>query len=914
VPESNVPDWKTEVRQRLAGLRLAPAREAEITEELAQHLEDRCRELRAGGASEAEAARRTRAELNESGSLARELHRVERQVMSEPIVLGTNRRNKMIADLWQDLRYGARMLRKNPGFTLIAMLTLALGIGANAAIFSVVNAVLLRPLAFSEPERLLAVGSAQTHSPGVKGSISYPDFFDWRERNRSLAGLAVYQSAALTLTGTDAPANLTGQIVSAELFEVLGASPHLGRVFTRAEETPGGGASYAAIISYGLWQQRFGADPQVIGRQVTLDRKPFEIVGVMKPGFQFPIQAEPIEVWVTPAMLSEAADGKRPVTERRGYRGLQAVARLRDGVSLKQAQADLSAVAAGLEKEHPDNNTGYGALLIPLHRDLTGDYRQALLVVFAAVACVLLIACANLANLQLARATARGKEMAVRSALGASRARIMRQLLTESVLLALGGGLLGLLLAWSSLEALLRFLPADLPRLGEIAVNPQVLAFAFAVSLLTGIVFGLAPAWQAAKIELSETLKDGARGASAGSGKARLRGALVVAEVALALVLLVSAGLLLQTFRQLQRVNLGFDARNVLTAELAFSETEYAEPEQKIAFAERALERLQTLPGVVAASAIMPLPLGGSDVTGSFQFEGRPAERGSEPTAQLRWVGLNYYATMKIPFLAGRDFSARDDLKAAPAAIVNQAFVTKYLPNEDPLGQRLQLPFGARGDATTVSIIGVVQDVRHRTELRQAQEPELYLPYAQLPFFNQMSLVMRTSLAPASLAGDVQRAVTALDREAVLSNVKTLEQYLGQAVAQPRFSALLFGLFALLALALGAVGLYGVMAYSVTQRRQEIGIRLALGAQTRDVLRLIITQGLRLALLGVALGVAAALALTRLLKALLFGVSAHDPLTFIVIALLLVAVALLACWIPARRAMKVDPLAALRCE
>lgn len=818
-------------------------------------------------------------------------------------------------EMFQDLRFGIRMLGKQPGFTLIAILTLALGIGANATIFSVVDAVLLRPLPFAQPERLVAVGTNDARNPGEKSSLSYPDFLDWRERNQSLAGLALYGNATVAMTGTDASVTLTAQVVSANLFETLGAVPQLGRVFTRAEEKPGnGGTGYAAVISHRLWHERFGANPNVIGRVVTLDRKPFEIIGVMKSGFQFPIQAEPVEVWVTPAIWSEAAAGKRPVTERRGYRAFQAVGRLLDGVSLAQAQADLSAVAAGLEKEYPDNNNGWGALLIPLQQDLTGDYRQALLVVFAAVACVLLIACANLANLQLARATTRAREIALRAALGASRARIVRQLLTENALLALAGGLLGFLLAYLSLETMLRFLPADLPRLADIAVNRGVLAFTFVVSLFTGIVFGLAPALQATRLDLHETMKDCARGGASSSGKARLRGALVVTEVALAMVLLICASLLLQTFRKLQRVNLGFDSQNVLTAHLAFSETAYTKPDQKIAFTERVLERVRTLPGVVSASAILPLPLSGDSTQGSFQFDGQPAEPGAEPTAQLRWIGPEYYTTMKIPLLAGRDFSARDNLDAPAVAIVNQAFVKKYLANENPLSKRLQLPFGLRGDTTTVQIVGVVQDVKHRTELREAQEPELYLAYAQLPFFSMTNLVIRTSVPPAGLVRDVQREVSALDNSTALSNVKTLERYLGQAIAQPRFSALLFGLFALLALALGVIGLYGVLAYSVTERRHEIGVRMALGATTQNVLRLVLQQGMTLALLGITFGTGAALVLTRWLKSLLFGVGTTDPVTFLAIASLLLLVALLACWIPARKAARVDPLIALRHE
>lgn len=820
----------------------------------------------------------------------------------------------------QDLRFGARMLMKNRGFTLIAVITLALGIGANTAIFSVVNAVLLRPLPYAEPERLVAVGGTDARrpeGPKIEDSCSYPDFFDWRERNHSFDSMAVYHSATFTMTdtmaGNAAPAHLSGQVVSAELFDVLKAKPYLGRVFTRTDEKIGGdGASRAAVISYGLWQKRFGADPNVVGRGVTLDRKLFQIVGVTKPGFQFPIQADPVEIWVTLAVDSEPSNGKKPVTERRGYRWLHAVGRLKTSVTFAQARAEMKLLAANLEKEYPDNNTNLGIVLVPLHSDLVGDYRQSLLVVFAAVGCVLLIACANVANLMLARATARYKEIAVRAALGAGRGRIVRQLLTESLLLSLGGGLLGLLLARWGMEALLRFVPENLPRLSDIALDRWALGFTFTVSLLTGIVFGIAPALQASKVDLIEAMKDGARGSSS-SGKARLRGALIVAEVAVALVLLVGAGLLLQTFVKLQRVDLGFDVRNVLTATVELPEAQYARPEQKITFYQRLQERVRALPGVVEASAILPLPISDNDAGGGFQIEGRTAPAGEEPHADMRWANLDYFSTMKIPLLAGRDFTAQDGLKSTPVVIINQSLARTYFPNEEPIGKRLELPFGEAG-TTKFQIVGIVRDVKHRTELGSEYSPELYMPYAQLPFLGQMSLVVRTQGEPGSLAKAIQNEVAALDREIVPSDVKTMEQYLGNAVAQPRFSSLLFGLFALIALLLAAIGLYSVMAYAVAQRTHEVGIRMALGAQGRDVLRLVVGQGMLLTLFGVALGLAASLALTRLMTGLLFGVSATDPLTFAGIAVLLALVALVACWIPARRAAKVDPLVALRCE
>jgi putative ABC transport system permease protein len=891
--------WSYTIPLRLRSLFRRSQVEQELDEELRYHVDRQIEELIAKGMTPEEARY---AALRAMGGVERRKEECR-----------DTRRVRWIEELLQDLRYGLRTLRKSPSFTIVAIITLALGIGANTAIFSVVNAVLLRPLPYVEPERLVAIGKTDARMP-ESDACSYPDFFDWRERNQSLDSMASYHSVTFTMTGNGAPTHLSGQVVSAELFDVLKARPYLGRVFTRADEKVGGDAAVrAAVISYGLWQKRFGADPNVVGRAVTLDRKLFQVVGVMKPGFQFPIRADPVEIWASLAVDSEPSNGERPITEQRGSLWAHAIGRLKPGVTFPQAQAEMKRLAANLEKEYPDTNTNLGVIFSPLHGYLVSDYRQSLLVAFAAVGLVLLIACANVANLTLARATTRYKEIAVRTALGAGRWRVIRQLLTESLLLSLGSALLGWLLAWWGMKALMRFVPEDMPRLSEIALDQWALGFTFTVSLLTGVVCGIAPALQASKVNLIELMKDGARGSSS-YGMARLRGALIVAEMAVALMLLVGAGLLAQTFVRLQRVDLGFDVHNVLTATVELPEAQYARPEQKITFYQRLQERVRALPGVTQASAILPLPISGGDAYFDFQIDGRAAPVGEKLYADVRLVNLDYFSTMRIPLLAGRDFTAQDRLNSPPVAIINHSFAKTYFLNEDPIGKRLELAFGDEKEARKFQIVGIVRNVKHRTELGNEYSPELYMPYAQAPYLGSMSLVARTQGEPSSLAKAIQNEVSALDREIALSDVKTMEQYLGAAVAQPRFSALLFSLFALLALSLAAVGLYGVMAYTVSQRTREVGIRMALGAQTAGVLRLMIAQGMKLMLLGVSVGLAGAFALTRLMKTLLFGVSETDPLTFAVVALLLLLIALVACYLPARRAARIDPLVALRHE
>lgn len=814
-------------------------------------------------------------------------------------------------NLLKDLRFGVRMLLKKPGFTAIAIITLALGIGANTAIFSVVNAVLLRPLPYAEPERLVAIWESDLRRPEGRSSIAYPNFFDFRAQSKSYERMASYHLNDTALTGIPTPVHLQSAIVSAELFSLLGTKPQLGRWFLPEEEKPNP-TGRAAVISNRLWQRQFSADPNIIGRAVTLNGKTFSIVGVMPVGFQFPLDAEPTEVWVTSAIEAEKSNPKEDaITEERGAHFLAAIGRLKPNVTLEQAQAELSLIAANLSKQYPDTNAHAGARVIPYHNDLVTDYREALWIILGAVGCVLLIACANVANLLLARASARYKEIAVRASLGANRWRIIRQLLTESLVLSLSGGTLGLILAWWGTEVLVKLIPEDLPRLSEISLDPWVFGFTLLISAVTGIVFGLAPALQASKIELTEAMKEGGRGM--GGGRTRLRSSLVIAEIAIALVLLVGAGLLLQTFRKLQQVDLGFDIHNVLTASVELPDARYPKQEQIAEFYKRLQEKLNALPGVETVSAITPQPLSGDNMSISFEVEGRNIPKGEHPSAQFRTIGLDYFNTMKIALIAGREFTARDDLKAPGVVIVNESFVKKHFPNESPLGKHIKPGISIDGPTQWREIVGVVRDVKHRQSLSRAYEPEYYLPHAQMPL-NNLNLMLRTTNDPRSLAGAIQKEVQALDKDIPVYRIKTLEQFLGLAVSKPKFNAILLALFAGLALLLTAIGLYGVMAYSVVQRTQEIGVRIALGAQTGDVMKMVLRHGLTLTATGLGIGLVTAFVLTRLMKSLLFGISAADPVTFAVIALLLAGVALLACYFPARRATKVDPMIALRYE
>ena len=794
--------------------------------------------------------------------------------------------------LWQDLRYGARMLAKQPGFTLIAVVTLALGIGANTAIFSVVNAVVLRALPFQEPERIVRLYGV--FSQGNRASTSPPDFLDYRAQNRSFEEFAALRNGSYNLTGGAEPERILGAEVTANFFAALGVTPLRGRVFTAAEERAA--QTQVVLISEALWQRRFGGDPAIVGKTLPLDGANHTIVGVIPQATRVLSEAE---VW-RPLTF----DG--PNMQIRRFHFLRAFGRLKPGVSLPQAQADLDAIAVGLERQYPDSNTTWRLRMVPLRDELLGEVRTALYVLLGAVGFVLLIACANVANLMLARATLRAGEIAIRGALGASRGRLLRQLLTESLLLSGLGGVAGLLLAVWGTELLVKLTPDTIPRANEIGVDGRVLGFTLLLALLTGVVAGLLPARQASRPDFNETLKDGGRGLTGKQG-GRARNALVTAEIALAMVLLIGAGLLLQSFRRLQQVEPGFEPRHVLTAQLILPEAKYAEAGKAGIFFDQLLQRARNLPGVQAAGLTTQLPLRDGNDT-YFKIEGRPfKDPNRQATAFNPEISHDYFRAIGIPLLKGRAFTEQETKQPARTVIINDRFAQTYFPGEDPLGKRLIID---DGQPLTCEIIGVAGNIKQFSLLGQ------FFPMMYLPRLNtgRGTLVLRTTGEPAALAAAIRAAVQAIDPEQPIANLQTMEQILNNTVAEPRFRTWLLGLFALLALGLAALGIYGVMSYTVAQRRHEIGIRMALGAGTRDVLSLVIKQGAKTALAGLCLGLASALCLTWLLRGLLFGVTATDPLTFTGVALLLLCVTLAACWLPARRAARVDPLLALRGE
>jgi predicted permease len=860
----------------------------DLTEELRAHI-DLLTEKKISEGLKPEEARR--AALIEVGGIEQVKERV-REV----------RTGRPLEDLAQDLRYALRGLRKHRGFTTVAVITLALGIGANTAIFTVINTVLLRPLPYERPDQLVVLTEMISDRPI---GVSYPNFVDWRGQNTALENVAAVRNReSFNLTGAGESERLQGRLVSANFLTTLGVKPIRGRDFAAEDDQPG--ANPVAIISHALWQRRFGADETIVGKQLTLNGQQFTVIGITPPNFQFGSEAD-VSVPIGLSAERFKLRGKDP--------GINAFARLKPGTSTEAANAELNTIAARLEQQYPDTNTGRRVRVESLRESVVGEVRPTLLTLLGAVGFVLLIACANVANLLLTRSAGRQKEMAIRTALGAGRARILRQLFTESAVLALAGGVVGLLLAIWGTSLISSYIPEGIPRMSELGIDGRVLLFTLGASLLTGVFFGLAPALQSPDSNLAETLKEGERNSSRGHNRAGKL--LVVSEVALTLVLLVGAGLLVKSFWRLSQVDPGFNPQNVLAMQIAIS----ARPEEGPrvdGFLSNLQSRVKALPGVQSVSVSNGLPFEGANFP-PFTIDGQPPPApGQDPTGLLYTVSADYFKTMGIELVRGRLFSSQDTRETPQVALIDEVFARQYFPNQDPIGQRFKL---ATPGADNHEIVGVVRHVEHvNLEGQTANTAEFYFNFDQLPiatlprYVRRVNLLVRTTVEPLSLAGPVRNQISALDKDQAVFNVRTMEQALSRSVAARRFSMILLGVFAMLALTLAAVGIYGVISYSVAQRTREVGIRMALGARTIDVIKLVVRDGLKLVMIGVGVGLAGALLLTRMMTTLLFGVTPTDAVTYATVALGLIIVALIACCIPARRAAKVDPLVALRFE
>jgi predicted permease len=899
-----MPAWQPEIRRRLASLKLSPLREAEIVEELAQHLEDRYEDLLALGHAPTAAFHLSLAELSESELMVSELRRVERRVPPDPIIIDTNRRSKMFSGLWQDLRHGARSLRKNPGFSLVVVLTLALGIGANTALFSVVNGVLLKPLPYPEPDQLVTLHQSKPNFE--TGAIPYPNFRDLQKENRTFSAMAISRGTGFSLIGAGEAERVSGRWISADFFTVIGIQPALGRTFVPGEDESGAGP--VAVISADLWQRKFGGAQDVLGKSLTLDDKSYTIVGVLPAGFTLFSNDVyvPIGQWNTPALRNRGV-----------ALGLHGIGRIKPGVSFNQAQADLGRVMSDLAAAYPDTNRGNGSKIVALEERLVGSVRSILLMLLGAVGFVLLIACVNVSNLMLARSAGRTREFALRAALGAGQWRLLRQSLIESLLLAMTGGVLGLLVAGWGTQAVLRALPETLPRAEEIRLDVRVLLFTVGVSLLTGILAGLAPALKSSRWGLSETLKEGGRGAS--SGRVRAQGFFVAIEMALALVLLIGAGLMIRSMAAVSNVDPGFQPDHVLTFGLSLPPSMRTATPATLRTTLRDLsDQLNSTPGVRAASLTEgATPLQGEDDV-FFWIDGqpKPASQSEMPMSLVYQVEPGYLTAMGIPLRRGRFFTNQDDERSLPVAVIDEVFAQKYFGAEDPIGKRIHLD-NDRDPSQIVGVVGHVEQWGLDSGDSESLQAQLYLPFRaslddSMP--NSALVVMRLDESAPPPFDSIRHVVQSQHAQNVIFRPQTMNEVIAGTLAARRFSMILLDAFAVVALLLASIGLYGVISYLVGQRTHELGIRLALGAQRRNVLRLVLGQGMRMALAGVALGLVAALGLTRLLATMLFGVSTTDPVTFAVISLLLTTVALLACFVPALRATRVDPLVALRYE
>lgn len=805
-----------------------------------------------------------------------------------------------------DLKYALRMLVKTPMFAVIAIFTLALGIGANSAIFSVVDTVLLRPLPFKDPDHIVMVWARYVSDSEGRGVHSFPDYVDLRDQSQSFSGMAAYTRTAGTLSLTDDAQYLEGNAITPEIFDVLGVPPLLGRGFTQEDAKDQG--ERVVVLTYPLWKRAFGGDPKIIGQQITLSARGHTVIGVMPPGWKFPIEDEHIDYviplrYITPAALIN-----------RGAHFLSVVGRLKSGISMRQAQAELSAIAGRLSKQYPDTNMNFTSMdVVTLHADVVGDVRPALIILLGAVVLVLLIACANVANLLLARAASRSREIAIRTALGASRFRVIRQLLCESLLLALTGGIAGLLLAWWGVDLLGAAGPQGLPHIAQIKVNFTVCAFTFAVAIGSTVLFGLIPALQVSRPSVNESLQQGAKGSTGGLHTNRLRAVLVVSQVSLSLLLLAGAGLLIKSFFNLRATNPGFDPVRLMTMNLTLPRVRYPEVDQQIRAHEAIMEKISAIPGVESAGAANPLPLAGNISSLTFMVSGAaPLPRGNHPGAGYLIVKPDYFQAMRTPVLQGRPFTRADTKDSPLVAMINEAFVRKHFPDRNPIGQQLMIDRG-EGKAPACEIIGVVGNSRHDS-LAAPPGPEMYVPFQQDPT-RTLDVVLRvTSTNLLGLQADVKRAVHEVDKDLFVPKLEPMTTFLSTQLAQPRFNMMLLAVFAGVAMILAAIGIYGVIAYSVTQRTREIGIRMALGAQRTQMLGMVLRQSLTLVVIGIGIGFLVALGATRVMATLLYGVGANDLSTYAVVIAVLSAAAFLASYIPARRAMKVDPMVALRYE
>jgi len=879
--------WARKIRLRVRSLFRKSEVDAELSEELRFHLEREARKNEAAGMSKEEAQRSALVEFGGAEQVKEEC-RDERGVNA-------------LENFVQDLRYGLRLMWRSRGFTLVAILCLALGIGANTALFSVVNGVLLRPLPYPDPTSLVVISAVNQKTEQIF-PLCDADFLDWRSQNQSFGAVAAFSSGnRFNISGSGIPQQVSGGFVTAEYFSVLGVGPVLGRTFLPNEDLEA--SPRLAVLSYGLWQSRYGSNPSVIGQQIVLNGSNSTVIGVMPRNF---LPSSETQLWVNLAI-------KPP--NRRGPYYLTGEARLKPGATLEQARANLTAIARRIEEQNPLTNSHMTFRAVPLEEAIVGDVRPALLVLLGAVGFVLLIASANVANLQLARASVRAREVAIRAALGASRARITMQLLTESILLAAMGGLFGLLLAKLGVKLLINLGPSSLPRLDEVRIDAHVLVFTCVLSLSSGILFGLVPALAGGRSDLNKSLREGGRSLAEGHHRSRARGVIVVAEIALSLVLLIGGGLMLKSFYRLQTVNPGVNASNALTMQISLPQRHY-DDNKTIAFYRQLLEKLQTLPRVESAAVGMALPPNLLEITDYFTVEGQ-AETSERDLglADLVFVSPDYFRALGVPLITGRYFTGGDRADAPKVVLINQMLARHYWPNQSPVGKRIKTGGAERPNNPWMEIVGVVGDVKY-SGLDGAPEMVLYWPAEQFAW-QSMYVVLRTSPTlgdPTVLASAVQNTVWSLDKDVPVAHIRTLEQLLSESVQQPRFRTVLLEVFALIALSLATVGIYGVLAYSVSQRRHEIGIRIALGAQRRDVLALVVGQGMLLTLIGATIGLALALALARFLSSLLYAVRPTDPAIFMISPLVFACVALLACYIPARRAMCVDPMVALRYE